>query len=552
MSTVSFTSHVHKTSNPVQDREFDKFSATFTKNFEILTQGECTLVMTEATGLFDTFLRGLPLDQRGHYDCRECRKFVDRFGGLKVILPTGHETTIWDFKVPGVHSFDDALNSLKAKVSRAKIDTAFVSPSLQWGTKKNYVERGPWKGTTWTHLNLTPPGKFSYYSPVKNSEQRAAELKEDFGMLKRGLDEFSLETAKQAVHLLLSGGLDRADKAIHIAKWFVTLHENLVGISRNHRRRDNLIWYAVSKAPVGFAHIKGSMIGTLLEDIQEGKHFEAIKAAWNKKMDPLKYLRPQAPPKAGTLVQANKLVEELESAGAFKRRFARLEDVAHRAIWLPKTFKKEVLPADSLFSAVRARPGKLPESNLMPIPGYALMTWVKFRDTVLPNAAKIEYLPHWGTQNFVGMLTAADPTAPPILRWDKEDDRNPVSLYMYALGSNAGDWGLRAASKVQVNAIMTRPGEWTTPDRSDAGMVFVLEGAVDRKGPGLALFPETLKSEYHGVRAAIEALNATRQPTGIGSANGIFFSEKAPWVGAKFTVTNRDGTSRDYQIDRWD
>lgn len=550
MPVVSNVSHTHKTSDPVLDREFDSFLAAFTRNFSELTKGDCTLVQTDATGLFDSFLRNLPSDQRQHYECRECRKFVDKFGGLRVLTSTGSEHTIWDFPVPA--SFAYSVQALKTKVSKAKISTAFVSPGSQWGIKRNLVESGPWTGTTWTHLNITPPGKLTWYSRTKNADQRAAELKEDFGMLSRALDEFSLASARQAAHLLTNGDLYRASKADHIAIWFRDLHESLVGIPRNHRRRDNIIWYAAQTAPVGYAHVKSSMIGTLLEDIQAGLTYPYIKAAWDKKMDPLKYMRPKAAPKAGTLVQASKLVDELDSAGAFKRRFAQLGDVVGRAIWLPGPHRRISSGDLGIFSDIKP---KATPSTLMPIPGTTTMTWVKFRDTVLPNASSVEFNVPGGNHNFVGVLTAENMSAPPILKWDSETNRNPVSLYLYSGGSVARDWGLIAGTRVQVDAVMTRPEEWTSDYRTDAGIIFVLRSARDKRGPGLALFPETLKSEYHGVRSAIEALNKTRRPTGIGSANGIFFSEKSGngnWASAKFTVTDRQGNVRAYQLDRWD
>ena len=47
------------------------------------------LFTTEATGLFDAFLRARPFERRGHYECRSCRHFVTTFGGLVTIDKTG-------------------------------------------------------------------------------------------------------------------------------------------------------------------------------------------------------------------------------------------------------------------------------------------------------------------------------------------------------------------------------------------------------------------------------------------------------------------------------
>lgn len=50
----------------------------------------------------------------------------------------------------------------------------------------------------------------------------------------------------------------------------------------------------------------------------------------------------------------------------------------------------------------------------------------------------------------------------------------------------------------------------SNPDRltyQGASVIFILDGARDTQDARLALFPETLRSEFHGIRATIEAFS---------------------------------------------
>ena len=69
------------------------------------------------------------------------------------------------------------------------------------------------------------------------------------------------------------------------------------------------------------------------------------------------------------------------------------------------------------------------------------MTWDKFQRTVLPSAERIEFLaPSHGS--YTALVTAANAEAPPILQWDRDGARNPVSWYFWNGGSSASQFGL--------------------------------------------------------------------------------------------------------------
>ena len=156
-------------------------------------------------------------------------------------------------------------------------------------------------------------------------------------------------------------------------------------------------------------------------------------------------------------------------------------------------------------------------------------------------------------ENFVAILTAEDPNAVPIIKWDSKSNRNPFNWYVYNGGSYPGQWGLRTGF-VEVTGVVMQPNLWQPGYESHGKAVFfILKGCKDSKANSLCLFPETLKSELHEVRATIEAYSKQHRPSGYeeASACGIKLQANSKWWDYDFRVTT-DDSIRTYKLDRWD
>ena len=534
----------------LEDRDYSLLLA----HLRLALTGE-TLFTTDALGLYDRFLDRLPMARRGHYNCRTCRKFVDRFGGLVTISKDGRvESPLWS-----LYAFDGGLpppffsNSIVAVLSavrNAKVTGVFLSEGSLLGDTTNSSPKSP--TGVWHHMHacVTPCAK----NALLTVDQVMAEKIEDYGMLMRGIADFDIDLVRNAHTLLTNGSLYRSGKCVGPAEWLLKLHESLAG--RSKTQRENLVWAAVATAPPGFCHVRSTMIGTLLTDLDAHKPFADIKHSFDSKMDPRFYQRPQAAPKEGQLDAAEKVIEKLRSAGSLDRRYATLEDIADDAVWM---WMPGPIPRAPKSRATRRVFGHLggrgrasaASSRLMDMPTQTI-TWEKFWRTVLPTAESIECLvPTFG--HFFGFLTAADKSAPPILQWDRSDARNPVSWYLHVGGSSAHTWGLRGGVYTPVTAITTQPSSWGGGgDHQGNGAYIVLEGARESGTAGLCLFPEILKAEYHGIRSAIEAYSNSRKPAAVSTPMcGLALQKSnAKWDG-NLRVTSR-GTRAIYILDRWD
>ena len=255
------------------------------------------LFTTDAEGLFAAYLAALPEESRQHYNCHCCRHFMERFGGIVEI--TGHGGVMplmWSAVATHPEFFVPAIDAMRNIVRRAKVTGVFLSSEAVFGTPIT---------KEWSHLSGVNPNRYS--GIAKTAEQAMAEKKEDYGILCRGLAEYSQSAVVQAVRVLEADAVDRSEKTLGLAKWLLALHESVA--DTHGSVRSNLIWRAVASAPPGWCHIKTTMIATLLDDIVLGLPFDDIQRRWNAKMHPLQYQRPTTI-SDGVIKQANAIVDK--------------------------------------------------------------------------------------------------------------------------------------------------------------------------------------------------------------------------------------------------
>jgi hypothetical protein len=361
--------------------------------------------------------------------------------------------------------------------------------------------------------------------------QRAAEKREDYRNVSRALGEFRLPMLEQVFELLSNDSLYRSEKVLGQARWLYNL-KKATEETLHRLHRNNIIWKATADAPAGFCHPRSSMIGTLLEDLGSGMSFKTAAARFKDKMHPLQYQRPQAPPKSGAILEAEKLVKTLGLEPSLERRFATLEDM--QTIWRPTTPDK--------FSNAGGVFEHLKQDKKEPlVADSGKITWVKFRDEVLPKAKRIEVFVPYGRSDFVTFLTAKNPEAPLIFQWD-----NPVSWYRYHGGREPRDYFLDSGW-VEARALCLMPYMWEDKPYSNSpkDFSFILQGARDKENRSNCLFPETLRSEFHGIRSVIEAHSRATPAIEI---------EEEHVIGKNMGSRVRVHTSviTQYTIDRWD
>ena len=531
--------------NPIEtdlsrpDDGYDKLLDRIRLSFNKMVDDKTQLFTTDVENLYDIFLDNLPEEARQHYRCNACRNFVNRYGGLVTIDESGVTFPIM-WCNPAPQFFKHAVHAVRRAVENAKVTGVFMTSEKILGTPKTRDRKN---NCVWQHMAVETPKSMIYHSRVYSVEQKMGGKKEDYRMLMRAVGKYCISTVETAVNLLRSNSLYRSGKILGIAEWFLELKRH-----NADRRFHNIVWRAVATAPAGFCHISGSVIGSLLDDIEDGYDFDAVKRRFDEKMNPVKYQRPQTAPGAQNIARAEKIVAELGLANSLKRRFARMDEV--QMLWSP-TIDISGKKSGGVFSNIKAKD----TIEIKPITGKGTtMTWAKFQRMVLPRANKIEFKVSYGKDSYAAFVTAEDPDAPPIIAWDTEDNRNPFSWYMYSGGSYCHDWNLGSGAFVNVTGIALQPNMWQDGyDHMGEGVMFFLENCKDKNNKTSALFPKVLRGELHEVRATIEAYSKQNPLSGDWDANacGILHQSSNENWQCTIRVTTDVGVSL-YTLDRWD
>lgn len=523
-----------KTEQIPDNSNYDPMLRELQGNFVSLDAQE-PLFTTDAGGLWEAYLGAFPdPESRQHHTCNACRRFVEAYGGLAIIVNGRVEPAIWHSIVHPL--YERPVATMAGIVRKAKITGVFLTSKPVLGTP----ETGPWH-----HFALCVPSQRLYRAGVKTASQAMAEKLEDYRNLSRALPEFSLATLRAACALLESRALYRSDKVLGMAKWLLQLKIEQHAFAG--KIRNNILWEAVAKAPAGFCHPRSSMIGTLLEDIESGLPFEDISRKFAEKMSPLQYQRPSADPSEGTIKAATVAFAQLGLESALQRRHATVDDVT---CWLWRPAKEPETKTRGVFDHLSKKNVK---ETVLRAPA-TIMTAVKFLETVAPNASAMEVLvPERGP--FVALTTAVDPNAKPIIQWDRENCRNPVSWYLYASGSTARAFSLEPAGAYHpVVGLTPLPAHWTQKSPNfGPSMVVVIEGARDTWQPGLALFPEVLMADLKPYRGVIEAHSNSAKMVTIAAPNaaGLLFNSSTPATPLRLRV-RIDSLWQSFAIDRWD
>lgn len=511
------------------DHDYSALLISARAAFDAAMKDKPRLFLTDAEGLNVTYLDNLPGERQVH-DCSACRRFIETYGGLVAITATGETIPVMWEPVGAPEFYQPAFAALHAVVKRARVIAPFLSKDVVWG-----------QPMTGAYRHLSTPNPAPYRERALSAGQAMAAKKEDFRTVATALADYKAPALDEALRLFKADALARSDKFVAPVQWLRELQNRPKG-----RKGENVLWRAIADAPNGYCHPRAGVVGSLLDDIVAGLPFPDIKARFNAKLGPLIYQRPQAPPAAGNIKAAEALVEKLGIAPALDRRFARLDEL--ETIWKPVT--KAQQQSGGVFGHLKAK--AMPDTVRPSALPCVTMTWEKFARTVLPEATALEQNAP-GHGDYIAMLTAANPDAPPILKWDREEARNPVSWYVYHGGSAASAWRL-SGGWTKVNAVSANPTLWGAspqPHLGD-GVVLILDGAIDtRTGQGNALFPECLKAELHGARATIEAYSRSAVIGGRedGSACGYVLNKTKAAAHLRAFVA---GAWSEYRIDRWD
>lgn len=538
------TVHEHRTS-----QAFDQMVNALQEAFDakVKLYGS-TLFTVGVNHLSTAYLKSFDdLAERAEHDCHVCREFMRQHGNLVFITPKGNVIpAFWDATVVP-ESYFDQVDVLQKMVAAGKATGVYYAERVKLGHR----EAG-----NFPHFALTVPSAV-VATGIDSAHAQTMQARENFLTLSRGLQEYTPEVLARAA-LLINARLSDECPQLKNLQFLMNLHADLKAAGSSVTRKSrapNLRWIAVANAPTGFCNPRGTVIGTLLDELLEGSNETSAMNRFCEKIAADVYQRPVAAPTEGNVKTAEKLIDKLGLEPALHRRFALLDEVPK--LWTPPVVAATPKKEGGVFAHLETKGEvkKKPKAKTKEVNG-GVLSWEKFKRTVLPDAQRIEFLLPSGRIALGGVLTAVNAEAPPLMSWDREDARNPASTYVHMKGAPADAFDLVAGTYVQVLAIVAMPWKWNpaTAAFGHSGELLVLQGAEDEAADELGIFPQDLRSELHQVRATIEAYSkeGTIQDIEGQKAQGLMLSYGRPVHHlCQLMVTNALGRTY-YNIDRWD
>lgn len=357
--------------------------------------------------LWYTYLNSFPegtnkiYRERTEYDCQCCKQFIRACGNVVAIIDN-KLVSIWDIKVDGYYQI--VANALSKLVKSKAIKDLFLYSDKKIGTNFNHQLTESGDTIKWEHFYLELPSKFV------ETEDRLGKILSDHrnnkGVIKRGLDEISIDACDTVLELIDQNSLYRGEEHLKTVEFFKEM-KNEYDLLKNNKERDNFCWDR-SKYP----GTRNTVIGTLLVDISNDVDLTQAVKMFEAKVAPENYKRPTAVITKSMIANAQKKVEELGIESALSRRFAKTEDITvNNILFANRDTKKAMNVFDEMAKEVPENVKKFKKVEEVGVKDFI--------ENILPKAENIEVMvENKHTNNFMSLIAPVyTGDVAPIFKW---------------------------------------------------------------------------------------------------------------------------------------
>lgn len=388
--------------------DFVKFSKLIHARYNELAKHEL-FVAGDGYATADHYLASFPEGSNPIYkthtehDCSCCKQFIRNLGNVVAVID-GKIETIWSIK-GAEYPYNKVAADMDAYVQNQAITGVFRTSERSYGAEesKQLLEGGSVK--RWNHFH----GKVADRHFSKQPDKDRGDYSTTAAVFKRGLEELSFDSLQMVVDLIAEKALYRGEEHLPAIKAFEKLQKAYAKVPTGHLR-GVFIW---ANAGAPGARFRNTVIGTLIQDLSEGKDMEKAVKSFEDKVAPANYKRPTALVTPGMVKQAMKTIEALGYEPSLERRMARISDVSvNNVLWVDNTVKSQMKGGlgDLLMASITAKPVKDLKAEEISID--------EFMSKVMPSATAIEMLVqnrHAG--NFMTLTAPVNEQAAGIFKW---------------------------------------------------------------------------------------------------------------------------------------
>lgn len=387
---------------------FKQFKLIVNKHLDKLITMGLFITTTNKDLLWETYLESFKPEhnpiykERSEHDCQCCKQFIRNIGTVVAVNKLNQLISIWDITVPT--EYQASVDAMATLVKSNLIENGYFHFEGMVGTDYNHQQLEDGSIKKWEHFHYDLPALYVSKDPGTT----LGLIKTTKELFKRGLDTLTQESAEIVLELIDQKSLYRGDEYRKAVSNF--LKESIAYNSIQEDRKDNYCWIRSKELGMN-ARFKNTVIGTLLEDLSEGKELDHAVKSFETKVAPSNYKRSSALITKGMKEAAEITAVELGIMDSLPRRCAVIEDITvNNVIYADKSVRKQMNAFDTVLDTVI---DKVP--NLDKIEEVSLETFLK---DIVPKSTSIEVmLENKHTSNLMSLVAPVNSNAPNMLNW---------------------------------------------------------------------------------------------------------------------------------------
>ena len=391
--------------------------------------------------LWDAYMQGFENDpvfrdpNSSVHNCNDCKHFIHRYANL-VVLKDFEFKSIFDFPIPEVEKeeYEKSITAMLNLVKNAKIVSQFcmttddltrysytkcptkyhshlgICKSVKRYTKEEAEKYGvvkPNEVRTFNHFYLELPNNV-FVNSHDSSTSLTAKSVADKESLVKTMEEFSTDTITTVIELIEQNAILNGSSYLNSLKDLLLVKQGWLTTPKDKLE----YWYwNISRSNKSIRGIRGSVMGTLLSDIESGMDLVQACKSWNIKVDPINYTRAKSPITKTQIAIAQKFVEENNYVESFTRRCATMRDIEASEILHIHNSEKAPI---SIFDAVKTTTS----NNNNKIDNAKEIAIEDFMKNILPSSTSVEvFFENKHKNNLVTLITAENKESKPIFQW---------------------------------------------------------------------------------------------------------------------------------------
>jgi hypothetical protein len=311
---------------------FISFAKSVALRFQDLTNPNTSVFVADIDGdeLYAKYLAAFPegtnpiFRKNAEHDCSACKHFIRRAGAV-ITVENGKVKTVWDTAAHHAPEFyKEVASSMQAAVSTAGVRDLFRVGKNEGAFGMNQsrqLDEVTQKVTTWHHFYT---GTIPAYLRSPTPDAVRGEYRTTVQVFERGLTELKPSAVDTVISLVEANSLYRGEEHKPALLQFQKMQRAM--LSKTTGRE--LSFFAWENAASPASRFRNTVIGTLVQDLSEGKDLEFAVKGFETKVAPQNYKRTTALITPGMVKKAMETIESLGLEPALERRFAVIGDVA--------------------------------------------------------------------------------------------------------------------------------------------------------------------------------------------------------------------------------